>query len=88
MSELDLDKKKHKILDPGISNKFKSMGFENLTEIQKQAIPEILEEKNCLIIAPTGSGKTECATIPVFSKIKNRKLPNKIKALYLSLIHI
>ena len=84
MSELDLDKRKHKILDPEISNKFKSIGFENLTEIQKQAIPEILEEKNCLIIAPTGSGKTECATIPVFSKIKNRKLPNKIKALYIT----
>jgi len=84
MSELDLDKKKHKILDPGISNKFKSMGFENLTEIQKQAIPEILEEKNCLIIAPTGSGKTECATIPVFSKLKTRKIPNKIKALYIT----
>ena len=84
MNELDLDKKNNKITHPEISQKFKSMGFENLTEIQKQAIPKILEEKNCLIIAPTGSGKTECATIPVFSKIKNRKIPNKIKALYVT----
>ena len=84
MNELDLDKKNNKITHPEISQKFKSIGFENLTEIQKQAIPKILEEKNCLIIAPTGSGKTECATIPVFSKIKNRKLPNKIKALYIT----
>ena len=84
MNELDLDKKNNKITHPEISQKFKSIGFENLTEIQKQAIPKILEEKNCLIIAPTGSGKTECATIPVFSKIKNRKVPNKIKALYIT----
>ena len=84
MSELDLGKRKNKILDSEISSKFKSLGFESLTEIQKEAIPEILEEKNCLIIAPTGSGKTECATIPIFSKLKNRKIPNKIKALYIT----
>ena len=84
MNELDLDKRKNKILDPTISKKFKSIGFETLTEIQKEAIPEILEEKNCLIIAPTGSGKTECATIPIFSKLKTRKIPNKIKVLYIT----
>ena len=84
MNELELDKKNNKILDPTISKKFKSIGFEELTEIQKEAIPEILEEKNCLIIAPTGSGKTECATIPIFSKLKTRKVSNKIKALYIT----
>ena len=84
MNELDLDKKKNKILDTTISKKFKSIGFETLTEIQKEAIPEILEEKNCLIIAPTGSGKTECATIPIFSKLKTRKISNKIKVLYIT----
>ena len=84
MNELELDKKNNKILDPAISKKFKSIGFEELTEIQKEAIPEILEEKNCLIIAPTGSGKTECATIPIFSKLKTRKVSKKIKALYIT----
>ena len=84
MNELELDKKNNKILDPTISKKFKSIGFEELTEIQKEAIPEILEEKNCLIIAPTGSGKTECATIPIFSKLKTRKVSKKIKALYIT----
>ena len=69
---------------PAISKKFKSLGFDSVTEIQKKAIPEILQEKNCLIIAPTGSGKTECATIPIFSKLKTRKIPNKIKALYIT----
>ena len=44
MNELELNKKNNKILDPIISKKFKSIGFENLTEIQKQAIAEILDE--------------------------------------------
>ncbi len=84
MSELDLEKKRNKIIDSAISKKFKSLGFDSVTEIQKEAIPEILQEKNCLIIAPTGSGKTECATIPIFSKLKTRKISNKIKALYIT----
>jgi len=84
MSELKLGKKKNKIIDLAISKKFKSFGFDSLTEIQKLAIPAILEGQNCLIIAPTGSGKTECATIPIFSKLKTRKIPNKIKALYIT----
>jgi len=84
MKELDLDKKNNKITDLLISKKFKSIGFDNLTEIQRLAIPKILEGQNCLIIAPTGSGKTECATIPIFSKLKTRKISNKIKALYIT----
>jgi len=84
MSELDLKKKRNKIIDLAISKKFKSLGFDSVTEIQKLAIPKILEGQNCLIIAPTGSGKTECATIPIFSKLKTRKIPNKIKALYIT----
>ena len=84
MSELDLDKKENKITELEISKKFKSLGFEDLTEIQKEAVPKILEDRNCLIIAPTGSGKTECSTIPIFSKIRNTKSPNKIKALYIT----
>ena len=84
MNELDLDKKRNQKINSAISEKFKSLGFDSVTEIQKQAIPEILQEKNCLIIAPTGSGKTECATIPIFSKLKTRKIPNKIKVLYIT----
>jgi len=84
MNELNLDKKRNAIINSVISEKFKSLGFDSVTEIQKEAIPEILQEKNCLIIAPTGSGKTECAIIPIFSKLKTRKIPNKIKTLYIT----
>ena len=50
-----------------LEEKFRSFGFEQLTNIQKKAIPVIYQKKNSLIIAPTGSGKTECSVIPIFS---------------------
>ncbi len=37
-----------------------------------------------MIVAPTGSGKTECAVIPIFSQIKKTKKRGKIKALYVT----
>jgi len=84
MSELELSKKKNQAINALLIKKFTSLGFNKLTEIQQQAIPKILEKKNSLIIAPTGSGKTECSVIPIFLHIKKTKTPNKIKALYIT----
>ena len=84
MSELEIDTRKKKVIDTLLTAKFNSLGFNKLTEIQQQAIPKILEQKNSLIIAPTGSGKTECAVIPIFLQIKKSKSPGKIKAVYIT----
>ena len=63
---------------------FEKLGFSKLTEIQKKASPIILQKKDCLVIAPTGSGKTECSVIPIFFLLKNSKKSGKIKALYIT----
>ena len=84
MSELEINKRKSQVIDSLLIAKFNSLGFNKLTEIQKQAIPKILEQKNSLIIAPTGSGKTECSVIPIFLQIKKSKIPGKIKTLYIT----
>lgn len=44
--------------------------FGELTQIQKLSMPKVLDGQNVLILAPTGSGKTESALLPVLEKIK------------------
>jgi len=57
--------------------------FGSLTEVQKHAIPLVDSGANVIIIAPTGSGKTESAAIPVLKKISDQKLKG-IAALYIT----
>lgn len=83
MSELSQEKTQNKQLDLVLA-KFHRLGFTQLTEIQKKAIPLIIQKKDSLIIAPTGSGKTECSVIPVFSFLSTTKEEGKIKALYIT----
>ncbi|MEK0370745.1 MAG: DEAD/DEAH box helicase, partial [Nitrosopumilus sp.] len=76
----DQNQQTNQILD----SLFEKLGFSKLTEIQKKASPIILQKKDCLVIAPTGSGKTECSVIPIFFLLKNSKKSGKIKALYIT----
>ena len=71
-------------LDTNLAAKFHSLGFKQLTQIQIKAVPIIYQKKDTLVIAPTGSGKTECSVIPIFSHIKQSKKLGKIKAIYVT----
>jgi len=71
-------------LDTNLTAKFHSLGFQQLTQIQIKAVPTIFQKKDTLVIAPTGSGKTECSVIPIFSHIKQSKKSGKIKAIYVT----
>lgn len=50
------------------------LGWKELNAIQKKSIPSVLNHENTLILAPTASGKTEAALIPIFSEILNNNL--------------
>lgn len=67
-----------------IRAKFSALGFDDLTEIQRKAIPLILRQESSLLIAPTGSGKTESSVIPIFDLASRVRTPGKIKVLYIT----
>ena len=68
-------------LDVRIIRAVKEMGFENMTPIQKQAIPVFMEGKDIIGQAQTGTGKTAAFGIPVLQMVD----PNikKLQALIL-----
>ena len=84
MSEQEQNLKKDLQIDSNLSKKFELLGFSKLTEIQKKAIPYIFSKEDCIVTAPTGSGKTECSVIPIFSHLNKTKQKGKIKALYVT----
>ncbi|NYT13362.1 MAG: DEAD/DEAH box helicase, partial [Candidatus Methanofastidiosa archaeon] len=53
------------------------------TDIQKSSLPEILKRNNVLLMAPTGSGKTEAAIFPLLRLVKDSNAPG-IKILYIA----
>jgi superfamily II DNA/RNA helicase len=61
-----------------ILSAIKTMGFENPTEIQGKAIPAILEGKDVLARADTGSGKTAAFVLPLLDNLSNQNVYSKI----------
>ena len=61
-------------------------GYEKPTPIQEQSIPSILEHRDVLGTAQTGTGKTAAFAIPILQNLMERKGPknNHIKALILT----
>ena len=59
-----------RLLHPVIQSALIERGFYKATEPQRLAIPRILDGRNVLIIAPTGSGKTEAAVLPILSMLR------------------
>ncbi|MBC5816741.1 MAG: DEAD/DEAH box helicase [Candidatus Eremiobacteraeota bacterium] len=67
----------------GVQRWIEAHDWHEWTPIQSQAIPQILDGKGALIVAPTASGKTEAAILPMISEIAHLKLP-PVALLYIS----
>lgn len=57
--------------DPRLLDGLDAMGFSKPTPIQEQAIPAILEKKDLIACAQTGTGKTAAYVLPILSNIVN-----------------
>ena len=68
------------VIDERIMRAIRDMGFDKLSPIQEQAIPALLEGRDIIGQAQTGTGKTAAFGIPVLMKVdpENRKLQSII----------
>ena len=68
-------------LSEGILEAVDAMGFSTATPIQSEAIPIILEGKDLIACAQTGTGKTGAFLIPVLDALAQSSKDDKIKVL-------
>ena len=59
-------------LKPELIESLRRMGFVTPTEVQERSIPELLEGKNLIVRAKTGTGKTGAFIVPILQQIDNR----------------
>lgn len=62
----------------------KNRGYKIPTPVQRKTIPLIMEGRDVVAMAKTGSGKTACFLIPMFEKLQNRQSTPNARALILS----
>lgn len=73
-----LDESVSKFSHLPLSDKLKEIltkeGFENLTKIQREAIPQILQNRNVVLKSETGSGKTLAYLVPLIEYLSHYSL--------------
>ncbi|MDF2865439.1 MAG: helicase, superfamily [Clostridia bacterium] len=78
---MEINKFEQMEINEELKKAIKKMGFEEATPIQAKAIPTVLEGKDFIGIAQTGTGKTCAFGVPVINKIDT--FSNKVQALIL-----
>ncbi len=83
----DKDESIFKVLNPFVKEWFKDK-FEEFSQPQRFGVLEIHNQKNTLISAPTGSGKTLTSTLSVINELttlaENDLLENKVYCIYIN----
>ena len=72
------------LLDKPIRDALAELGFSEPTLPQIMAIPPIIAGENVLLIAPTGSGKTEAVLLPILSNFVQRSVKRGISVVYIT----
>lgn len=71
-------------LGPEITGFLSDQGIQSPTPIQELAIPKILYDRSdALLLAPTGSGKTEAALLPLLRILKEKQLKSELYGIYI-----
>lgn len=74
-------------LIPSILDALKNKGYTTPTPIQIQSIPHLLEGKDLLGIAQTGTGKTAAFALPILNRLAKNKIkmkPGRVRTLILT----
>ncbi len=79
MAQITLDS--FESLDSYVQEKYEKLGFSQLTPIQSKSYRLLIRGKNALLVAPTGSGKTEAAVIPLFTRLAHSKRESKVRGI-------
>lgn len=65
-------------LKHGLLEALRAMNFQQMTEVQEQAIPVALDHKDLIVRSKTGSGKTGAFLIPISQMLEPRGHPQAI----------
>ena len=68
-------------LDPAILSGVKAAGYTTPTPIQQQAIPAVLQERDLLGLAQTGTGKTAAFMLPILHILSRRARSRRVRCL-------
>ncbi|MGQ1908333.1 DEAD/DEAH box helicase [Marinifilum sp. RC60d5] len=59
---------------PEVMDGLEAMGFETPSPVQELSIPKIIEDKDMIVCAQTGTGKTAAYLLPIMDKIQKNKI--------------
>lgn len=66
---------------PGIMEGIEASGYENATPVQEQVIPPIMQGRDIIASAQTGTGKTAAFLLPVMNRLLNNHKDGQVGAL-------
>ena len=69
-------------LNDNVLEALDAMRFDECTPIQEKSIPVILEGRDLIAVAQTGTGKTAAYLLPILNKLYGRRASRRFHQLY------